>query len=417
MQFPKLSSKADQTAVQDVVSLTKDGYAIWDKDDRLVESNDCFADLFCEKGQALTPGDHYADILSNAANASLFEVGDSPEAWIEQRLDQHKSGVSQVELSTWNGRRYSWLESATDNECTISLLRDVTDRAEIDRQLLHLENKHRRAAAALATVRQELEEKSQSLSGLSKTLNAARSEAEKTDLALSTFMRSMSNELRTPLHSIIGFAEVMHDQLYGPLGDDRYKDYVTFIRDSGHTLLSLVAQILELSRIQTGRYDLNLSHEQIDPILECCTAAISSSASQRGINIEMRVAPNLPKIWIDSLATQNIVDELLKNALAFTPDGGSVTISVNYVQSDLVIEVSDTGVGIAETDLDRVLFPFEKANNSISKERRSYGLGLSLAIALVNLQGGELNLISSAGEGTTATITLPSKTLQVTRPL
>jgi signal transduction histidine kinase len=277
---------------------------------------------------------------------------------------------------------------------------------------LHLENKHKRTATALAAVRQELAEKSQSLTGLNQTLNAARSEAEKTDLALSTFMRSMSNELRTPLHSIIGFAEVMHDQLYGPLGDERYKDYVTFIRDSGHTLLSLVAQILELSRIQAGRYDLNLSHEQIDPILECCTAAIKNSALQRSINIELNVAPNLPKIWIDSLATQNIVDELLKNALAFTPDGGSVTISVNFVQSDLVIEVSDTGVGIAETDLDRVLFPFEKANNSISKERRGYGLGLSLAFALVNLQGGELKLISDAGKGTTASISLPTKTLQ-----
>jgi PAS domain S-box-containing protein len=241
-------------------------------------------------------------------------------------------------------------------------------------------------------------------------LYRAKEEAEAANRSKSSFLAHMSHELRTPLNAIIGFSEVMSQETLGPLENAQYRDYVRHIHASGAHLLSLINDLLDLSKIEAGK--LELWEEEADPgaLLERCRVFVGESAQHRGVHLAVTVDPRLAAVTCDARKIKQVVVNLLSNAVKFTPAGGLVELEAKLEDtSDLVIRVSDNGVGIAARDLDHVMAPFGQAREALIRDNEGTGLGLPLARALVELHGGSLSLDSRQGVGTTVTVRLPGR--------
>jgi signal transduction histidine kinase len=219
----------------------------------------------------------------------------------------------------------------------------------------------------------------------------------------------MSHELRTPLNAVIGFAELMQRQVQGPIGSPKYLDYVKDIHDSGRLLLSIINDILDLSKIEAGKQELHRQVSAADDICRACLRLVKDRADQAGIRISLSIAPGLKPLDVDVRAVKQILLNLLTNAIKFTPQGGRVTLfAADDGGPDIVLGVSDTGIGIAADDLPRVLEPFGQIENIFSRTRGGTGLGLPLAKMLAALHGGRLSIDSKLGEGTVVRVWLPA---------
>ena len=240
-------------------------------------------------------------------------------------------------------------------------------------------------------------------------LMAARSAAEDANAAKSIFLATMSHELRTPLNAILGFSELIRDQVFGPVGTPRYAEYAGDIHASGEHLLGLITSILDISKIEAGKLELDLRRIDLRLTLEQCLHLIDTRAEGQGLAMVEDFDPALPEIHADERAVRQMVLNLLSNAVKFTPAGGRVTLRAAADGPDWVeIAVSDTGIGIPEDQVERVMRPFEQLDNSYSRGAGGTGLGLALVKALADLHGGTVYLISKVDQGTTVSIRLPT---------
>ncbi|MCP1337337.1 PAS domain-containing sensor histidine kinase [Futiania mangrovi] len=237
----------------------------------------------------------------------------------------------------------------------------------------------------------------------------ARDAAEAANRAKARFLSHMSHELRTPLNAIIGFSEVMRDELFGTLGAPRYRDYAAMIHDSGRQLLDAVASVLDMSRIEAGRYTLTAERFELAPLIADVISEMSYTAADRGIALNAVQAGGLPRISGDKLAIKQVLLNLVSNALKFTGRGGSVTVEAHVEGGRCEIAVTDTGVGIPEGALARLGRPFEQVSEQAYVHTgEGAGLGLAVARALVELHGGTIRIDSTLGEGTRVTVRLPA---------
>ena len=245
-------------------------------------------------------------------------------------------------------------------------------------------------------------------------LRAAKEMAEMASRAKTEFLANMSHELRTPLNAIIGFAEVMHMELLGPIGNQQYHGYVGDIHDSARHLLGLINDILDVAKIEAGRVELSESTVDVKGIFDAVARLIRERALRAEVRLEMAVAPNLPPLLADERKLKQILINLLSNSVKFTPAGGAIRLVAkpDPATGDLVITVADTGIGIAVVDVDRVMEPFGQVDNVINRKHRGTGLGLPLTKGLVELHGGSFNLESTPGAGTTVTIRIPARRLK-----
>jgi len=245
-------------------------------------------------------------------------------------------------------------------------------------------------------------------------LRAAKEMAEMASRAKTEFLANMSHELRTPLNAIIGFAEVMHMELLGPIGNQQYHGYVGDIHDSARHLLGLINDILDVAKIEAGRVELSESTVDVKGIFDAVARLIRERALRAEVRLEMSVAPNLPPLLADERKLKQILINLLSNSVKFTPAGGAIRLVAkpDLATGDLVITVADTGIGIADVDADRVMEPFGQVDNVINRKHRGTGLGLPLTKGLVELHGGSFNLESTPGAGTTVTIRIPARRLK-----
>jgi cell cycle sensor histidine kinase DivJ len=236
-------------------------------------------------------------------------------------------------------------------------------------------------------------------------LEAAKAEADSLNAGKSRFLANMSHELRTPLNAVIGFSDIMRQRLFGPI-PDRYAEYAQLIHESGGHLLDLINDVLDMSKIEAARYEL---HKEVFDAREPVSAALRLVRLQaHEADIALRgVLPNdAVPIEADRRAIKQIVLNLLSNALKFTPTGGSITVTAEARGDLFEIVVSDTGVGVAPEDLQRLGRPFEQAGDVTSRSMGT-GLGLSLVRAFAQLHGGEMNIESRLGEGTSVAVRLP----------
>ncbi len=236
----------------------------------------------------------------------------------------------------------------------------------------------------------------------------SRRKAEEANLAKSRFLATMSHELRTPLNAILGFSEVMMNELLGPCDNPTYKGYVNDIHDSGRHLLNLINEILDLSRIEAGRYTLNEEAVTLPYIVEDCVHMMNLRARNKGVTIEEFYEDQMPKIWGDERAIRQIALNILSNAVKFTPTGGAITVKVGWTAGGgQYLSVRDTGPGIAEDEIPIVLQAFGQGSLAIKTAEQGTGLGLNIVQALVAMHGGTFDLKSKLREGTEVIVTIP----------
>ncbi len=235
----------------------------------------------------------------------------------------------------------------------------------------------------------------------------ARDLAEEANRAKSRFLANMSHELRTPLNAIIGFSEVMMQEMFGSLGTPRYVEYSGLIHESGNHLLELINGILDMSKIEAGKFELSEEVFDLSAVAEASVRFIKLAAERSGVALKTAVSPPAGFIFADKRAVKQILVNLLSNGVKFTPKGGEVTIFAGLDAKGIEIAVTDTGVGIPEKDLLRLGQPFEQVEGEHVKKKEGTGLGLSLVKALTAMHGGEAVIESTLGIGTTVRVRLP----------
>ena len=236
----------------------------------------------------------------------------------------------------------------------------------------------------------------------------ARHRAESANVAKSRFLAQMSHELRTPLNAILGFSEVMKSEIFGAHAVPVYKEYSADIHNSGVHLLNLINEILDLSRIEAGRYELNEEAVSLVHVVADCHHLLKLRASSRGITIHEVFEHGMPRIWGDERATRQIVLNLLSNSIKFTPQGGEIWLKVGWTASGgQYLSVKDTGSGISEDEIPIVLASFGQGSNSIKSAEQGAGLGLPIAKNLIDMHGGTFTLKSKLRIGTEVIVTFP----------
>ncbi|WP_293421438.1 sensor histidine kinase [Phreatobacter sp.] len=245
----------------------------------------------------------------------------------------------------------------------------------------------------------------------------ARRNAEMANVAKSQFLAQMSHELRTPLNAILGFSEVMKGEMFGPHSSPQYAEYAGDIHSSGQHLLSLINEILDLSRIEAGRYDLNEEALTLAYVVEDCHHLLKVRAKNKGVDIVELFEPDMPKLWADERSIRQIVLNLMSNAIKFTPAGGEITLKVGWTASGgQYVSVKDTGPGIPEDEIPVVLSNFGQGSNAIKNAEQGTGLGLPIVQGLVTMHGGTFTLKSTVRVGTEVTVTFPAERIMEALP-
>jgi signal transduction histidine kinase len=239
-------------------------------------------------------------------------------------------------------------------------------------------------------------------------LKEAKEIAERANNAKSEFLAGMSHELRTPLNSVIGFSSVMEEEIFGPVGHQNYMEYVGAIGDSGKHLLNLVNDILDISKIEAGEMEFEDSEVDVLEIFQASMKIVTPRADQGEINLGLEIARDSPHLKGDRLRLKQILLNLLTNAIKFTPPKGQVKVFASVDDSNAMNwQVTDTGVGISEKDLGRILLPFEQVRGTAAHTHEGTGLGLYLTKSLAEAHGGTLEIDSEVGSGTTVIVKFP----------
>ena len=233
----------------------------------------------------------------------------------------------------------------------------------------------------------------------------ARDQAEAATQAKSEFLANMSHELRTPLNAIIGFSEVLDERMFGDM-NEKQAEYVRDIHDSGRHLLSLINDILDLSKVEAGRMELDVTTFDLPSAIDNALTLVRERASRHGVALGCDVDPGLGEFRGDERKFKQIMLNLLSNAVKFTPDGGRITVSARPKSPLVEVAVEDTGIGIAREDLPRVFEEFRQVGNASARKAEGTGLGLALTKRLVELHGGSIHVESALGRGSTLTFTL-----------
>lgn len=241
-------------------------------------------------------------------------------------------------------------------------------------------------------------------------LRRAKDLAERTNHAKSELLANASHELRTPLNAILGFSEILESELWGPLGNQRYRDYARDINASGQHLLSLVDDLLDLSKIESDKSELDETLVDVTRLIGSSLRATKQIADERHLTLRMEAADEQVLLRADERAIKKILSNIVSNAVKFTPEGGIVTVSA-ALESDqsLAVSVSDTGVGIAKSELERILTPFGRGDSQLARVHKGTGLGLPVVAALIQLHGGALQISSEEGAGTTVALRFPAE--------
>ena len=371
------ATQVARTQLEEAIASISEGFVLYDPDDRLVLSNQRFDAMFSTQGApapaGLQPGARFEQLVRESVDSGKLPLAPAErDQWLVRRLAQHADPGEPFELQLADGR---WIR--------------VSER--------------RTAAGGFVGVRTDITEQKRR----EEALMAAKEEAEMANRAKTEFLATMSHELRTPLNAIIGFSEIMEGQILGPIGSPQYAGYAKAIRESGHHLLSIICDILDIARVESGRIELHEEAVDLRDVLRSTIRLMRERASNSDVDLTSEAPDDLPEIFADARLTKQALINLLSNAVKFTPKGGSVSASIATRDGGVAIEVRDTGIGIAEEDLGRVIEPFVQLESALSRKHDGTGLGLPLVNSIAELHGGTFVLRSAPLQGTIATIWFP----------
>ena len=279
--------------------------------------------------------------------------------------------------------------------CGFFVARNIQGRNE---ELLAVKESERRALAAEAH------------------LAHAKQLAEGASRAKSEFLANMSHELRTPLNAVIGFSEIIMSETFGPVGSSKYREYAVDINESGLHLLDLINDILDLSKVESGKDELHDEDIAIGEVIRSVVTLVKERAHKNGVKLDIECPDAVPALRADKRKLKQILVNLLSNAIKFTDAGGSVTLRIwSRAESGHVFQITDTGIGIASEDVPKALSPFGQIDSDLNRQLDGTGLGLPLSKSLAEMHGGVLDLQSTLGVGTTVTVRFPATRIVVER--
>ncbi|WP_235075829.1 sensor histidine kinase [Asticcacaulis sp. AC460] len=371
----------------DAINSVSDAFVLWDRRHRLLMWNTTFGETFGIDERFLRVGTP-RELIDQVMQIAIRRHQPAPDA---------RDGVYEAELN--NGR---WIQISESRTLEGGRVLTGTDITAVKVQ----EEFRRRNEEALQELVEKLEQSRQQQMILARKYEMAKIRAEAANHAKSEFLANMSHELRTPLNAINGFSEIMATEMFGPLGHARYKEYAGDILGSGQHLLSLINDILDMSKIEAGKMTLRIEPVSLDEVIEDTLRLVRQRAEKAGLKIRVHM-PQLPEIEADFRALKQILLNLLTNAIKFTPQHGTVTVSAAMTDDNVHIAVSDTGIGIASKDMERLARPFEQIENQFSKTKEGTGLGLALTKSLIEMHNGRLEIDSTEGQGTTVNVILP----------
>lgn len=395
-QFAEQTAQAD-LRIRDAIENISESFVLWDSEGRLVMSNSKFREYASLPDHMLQPGVQRVTVEAMAKPAIN-----------EMSLEHDDTGNFTSIRQMADG---SWLKINERRTQDGGLVSVGTDISELKQQQKSLEDSERRLYSfiqELKLARQNAQQRATEVEKLNESLQSEKERAESANKAKSEFLANMSHELRTPLNAIIGFSEMMIQATFGPLGSERYTEYMNDIHNSGTHLLTLINDILDMSKIEAGRFTLSSENADLEPIISETLRTLTPQAQEKSITLSADITPKLHGD-IDRRAIHQVFLNILSNAVKFTPSGGHIDVKGYQEDDRLVFIFSDTGVGIPEAAIAKLCQPFEQVENQFTKTHAGSGLGLAISRSLVELHGGELDIQSKEGEGTIVTIILPVK--------
>ncbi len=385
--------------LRDAIEAISEAFVLWDRDHKLVMCNAKFQKLHHLPSELVVAGTAHQDIQT-ASGQSGIAFENAPDA-------SGTNGVRSYEARLEDGRWLQINERRTKDGSFVSVGTDITQLKSQEQRLTDSERTLLATVADLKMSRRALETQAQQLADLAEKYLEQKGEAESANRAKTEFLANMSHELRTPLNAIIGFSQIMESGLFGSLGCDKYAEYCRDIKGSGEYLLMVINDILDMSRIEAGRVRLVRQPLLLQDAIATAIEAVADIVNDKSLIIETDAEKSL-FINADPKAFQQIIGNLIQNAVKFTDEGGRISISTRSDQNGVGIRVEDNGIGIASGDLAKLGRPFTQVESELSRSYKGSGLGLAIARSLAEMHGGTLAIQSSLGVGTEVAITLPA---------
>jgi signal transduction histidine kinase len=372
LRLAQLQLARQNSVLQSTLEHMGEGLSVFDSQGRLIAWNSRFCELL-DISSAFAASGTLRDLLMLQAARGDFGEAEA-EAEITRRLDLFYRDVPTTkERVTPAGRVLQIRRCAMPNGAILSVYSDVTEIRASERKLIE-----------------------------------ARSQAETANRAKGDFLANMSHELRTPLNAIIGFSEVISNELFGPIANEKYLEYIKDINTSSLHLLSIINDVLDMSKIEAGKVELARDVMQVNSVVGKVTRMVGERARSRGIDLTALLPDENMEIWADERSMKQILLNLLANAINFSKPGGKVCIRVIPEKPEAaVIEIEDHGIGMNEEEQERALQPFGQAKPAMTRTSGGTGLGLPITKGLVEAHGGTLTIQSRAGFGTTVRIEMP----------
>jgi two-component system cell cycle sensor histidine kinase PleC len=324
----------------------------------------------------------------------------------QHETGSHTPGARTFEAQLDDGNWLHISERRTKDGGYVSVGTDITRIKEHEQKLVENDLRLRATVEDLRRSQAALERQAIELVDLAEKYAQEKTRAEEANQTKSKFLANMSHELRTPLNAIIGFSEIMESGMFGSLGSEKYREYCHDILTSGHYLLEVINDILDMSKIEAGRMKLDMEPLDLSKTLAESLRVVSGRAEDKNLLLDADIQSTISVI-ADRRATKQIIVNLLSNAVKFTPEGGKVIVRSRVLRDKIMLMIADTGIGIPPQSLARLGRPFEQVESQLTKTYHGSGLGLAIARSLTQLHGGSMKLRSKLGTGTVVCVTLP----------
>jgi len=390
--------KQAETRLRDAIESINESFVLLDREQRIVMLNSEAQRMYPASAPAFKVGALMEDVLRYGAGHGEYPDVETPqqvEDFVREWMAVFASRETFVgEGRLTNGRCILISHHATSDGGFVNVYTDITIQ--------------KRREEDLSAVKAQLERQARSLTRLASERDRLRQIAETANMGKSRFLANMSHELRTPLNGILGFSDIIRKEMFGHIEPPAYKEYAEFIHDGGSYLLSLINDILDLSKIEAGQRELQVNQVSTGELVAQSTNLVVAMAAERSVELILPRGDACPVLHGDERALRQILLNLLSNAVKFTAAGGTVTLDIRHAgAAGADIIVADSGIGMTAEELQRALQPYGQIITTWSKDMQGTGLGLPLVKSLAELHGGDVQVVSAKGQGTTVTVRLP----------